>query len=272
MPDLRNRVLPDHALPAPALADPPLADPAPAGPRPRGDLGKRLGSAALLAPLGLLALLEGSWAWSAAIIIGMGGCAFEWATMARARSIGPGLLALSVGVLVASGLERDALTLALVAVTIFLAAGRPALALGVPYVGLPGAALLVLRDRPGGLPLVLLLMLAVWASDSGAYAAGRLVGGPKLAPAISPSKTWSGAAGGLVAASLVGLCFGRPLLGAALAAAAQLGDLFESGAKRRFGVKDSGTLIPGHGGLLDRLDGLMAAAVLLLVLTRVGHP
>ncbi len=264
------RDLPERALPHRALVDPVPRAPPTSGRQ--GDLGKRLGSAALLAPLGLLALLEGSWAWSAAIILGMGGCAYEWAKMARARAVGPVTLALAVGVLVASGFSRDALTLALVAVTIFLAAGRPPLALGIPYVALPGAALLLLRDRPGGLALLLLLMLAVWASDSGAYAAGRLLGGPKLAPAISPAKTWSGAAGGLLAASLVGLCFGRPLLGAALAAAAQLGDLFESGAKRRFGVKDSGSLIPGHGGLLDRLDGLMAAAVLLFLLTRVGHP
>ena len=272
-------VLADPVLVDPAVADPAHADPASAeagsatagGARRRGDLGTRLGSAALLAPLGLAALVEGSWAWSVAIVLGMGGCAFEWAAMARARRFGPAVLAASLGVLVAAGLERDALTLGLVAATIFLAAGRPALALGVFYVALPGAALLLLRVRPGGFGLVLLLMLAVWASDSGAYAAGRLVGGPKLAPAISPSKTWSGAAGGLVSASLVGLCFGRPLLGTALAAAAQVGDLFESGAKRRFGVKDSGTLIPGHGGLLDRLDGLMAATVLLLLLTRVGH-
>ena len=257
------------------MADPALADRDPPGPGAsrsrRGDLGKRLGSAALLAPLGLLALLQGSWAWSAAVILGMAGCAFEWATMARARPFRPALLLVAVGVLVAVGAARDGLTIGFIGVAIFLAAGRPALALGVPYVALPGAALLLLRERPGGFTLVLLLMLAVWASDSGAYAAGRLFGGPKLAPGISPAKTWSGAAGGLAAGSLVGLCFGRPLLGAALAAAAQAGDLFESGAKRRFGVKDSGSLIPGHGGLLDRLDGLMSASVLLLLLTRVGY-
>ncbi len=265
----------------PALADA-EARPGDAG-RPRtalgGDLGKRLGSAAFLAPVGLLALLHGSWAWSIAIVAGMGGCAAEWAAMARAGTSATGRrdMVLSVaasvttGVLVATGLGREAVGVGVVACLAFLVARRPRLAVGVAYVALPGAALLLLRARHGGLGLVLLLMLAVWASDTGAYAAGRLLGGPKLAPSVSPSKTWSGAVGGLVAASLVGLCFARPLLGAALAAAAQAGDLFESAAKRRFGVKDSGRLIPGHGGLLDRLDGLMAAAILLFAITPQAH-
>jgi len=135
---------------------------------------------------------------------------------------------------------------------------------GVPYIGLATAALLWLRAGDGvGRRAVLFVMLVVWASDIGAYLVGRLLGGPLLAPAISPGKTWSGAAGGLLAAALVGFATLHPaaaLLATGLGIAAQLGDLMESAMKRGFGVKDSGWIIPGHGGLLDRLDGLLTAA------------
>jgi len=123
--------------------------------------------------------------------------------------------------------------------------------------------------RTGGWGNVLFVLLVVWATDIGAYLIGRFGGGPRLAPRISPGKTWSGAAGGLASALAVGLgtaLFSQaPLAGALFVAAgfsvaAQAGDLLESGMKRHFGVKDSGRLIPGHGGLLDRLDGLLAAA------------
>jgi phosphatidate cytidylyltransferase len=112
-------------------------------------------------------------------------------------------------------------------------------------------------------------LLLVWATDSAAYFSGRLIGGPKLAPKISPNKTWAGLAGGMVAAGLVGWSFGQrdpksaillALLSAMLAAIAQAGDLAESGLKRYFGVKDSSGLIPGHGGVFDRLDGLLFVA------------
>jgi phosphatidate cytidylyltransferase len=163
-----------------------------------------------------------------------------------------------------------------------LSAARP-LGFGVPYLGLAAVALAWLRLAPqAGLVNVLVLLVTVWASDIGAYAIGRAVGGPKLAPSISPGKTWSGAIGGLVAAALVGLAVclvlgGRhPGRAAGIALliglVAQLGDLFESRLKRHFGVKDSGSLIPGHGGLLDRLDAVLAAApaaaLLVLVLGR----
>jgi phosphatidate cytidylyltransferase len=147
-----------------------------------------------------------------------------------------------------------------------------ALIAGLLYSGLAILALGWLRmDSAAGRSILLFLLLVVWSSDVGAYVAGRLIGGRKLAPSISPGKTWSGAAGGLAAAIVVGfggaLLWHGPVFPAVLAAlalgvASQLGDLLESGAKRRFGVKDSGKLIPGHGGLLDRLDGLMAAALL----------
>lgn len=147
------------------------------------------------------------------------------------------------------------------------------LALGVPYICVPVLALLFLREQmpnPYGLLLTFWALSLVWATDIGAYFAGRSIGGAKLAPRVSPSKTWSGLAGGVLAALLVGFLLYRfaqlPIQLAAasglLAVAAQLGDLLESWMKRRAGVKDSGTLLPGHGGIMDRLDGVVAAAPL----------
>jgi len=146
------------------------------------------------------------------------------------------------------------------------------LAGGTLWIVLAAAALLWLRADPvAGRANVLFVLVLVWASDIGAYLVGRLVGGPRLAPLISPGKTWSGAAGGVAAALGVGWAaawwlptgagFARvAAVAAVLCVVGQLGDLAESFAKRRFGVKDSGTLIPGHGGLLDRVDALIAVA------------
>lgn len=155
---------------------------------------------------------------------------------------------------------------------------RGPLAGGVLYVGLPVLSLLVLRAQADGILLTFWAMGLVWACDSGAYFAGRAIGGPKLAPGISPNKTWAGFLGGLAsagvgAAGLVVL-FGLPVTLAMatpfLAALAQAGDLYESHLKRCAGVKDSGDILPGHGGLMDRLDGLVfvapAAALLALLL------
>jgi phosphatidate cytidylyltransferase len=149
---------------------------------------------------------------------------------------------------------------------------RVDLAFGIPYIGLAAIALPWLRADPvAGLANTLFVLAVVWASDIGAYAVGRLVGGPKLAPAISPGKTWSGAIGGLVSAALAALAVAACLssgfsslhligLGVVFGIISQLGDLVESALKRHFGVKDSGRIIPGHGGLLDRLDALLAVA------------
>jgi len=122
----------------------------------------------------------------------------------------------------------------------------------------------------------------VWATDIGAYFAGRIIGGPKLAVLVSPNKTWAGAIGGLCVALLAVYAFGqfvgqhgfvgaRLSMAAGASVASQVGDLFESALKRRFGKKDSGTLIPGHGGLLDRLDGLVFAAPVVALLALLGH-
>ncbi|MGZ3339522.1 MAG: phosphatidate cytidylyltransferase [Reyranella sp.] len=154
-----------------------------------------------------------------------------------------------------------------------LTRGRPFIRiLAVLYALAAVVALLWLRHQPAlGRETIVWIVLCIWATDTGAYAVGRAAGGAKLAPRISPSKTWSGLAGGMawaaVASAAVGYAFGLgetiPLavIGAGLAVVGQIGDLLESAAKRGAGVKDSGTLIPGHGGLLDRVDGLVAVLV-----------
>jgi phosphatidate cytidylyltransferase len=133
------------------------------------------------------------------------------------------------------------------------------------------ASVVVRLDQAYGFVALILILLVVWVTDIGGYFAGRGIGGPKLWPRVSPKKTWAGAIGGfaaslVVASGFAALGLGKTvpvlLVGAALSVASQLGDLFESAVKRRFGVKDSSHLIPGHGGLMDRLDGLVAAMVL----------
>jgi phosphatidate cytidylyltransferase len=150
------------------------------------------------------------------------------------------------------------------------AGARWLMAAGTLWIVLAAAALLWLRADPtSGRDNLLFLLLLIWASDIGAYLVGRLIGGPRLAPLISPGKTWSGAAGGIAAAVAVGWCAVWTTTGSLawatvtaliLCVIGQFGDLAESWAKRHFGVKDSGTIIPGHGGLLDRLDALLAVA------------
>ena len=138
-------------------------------------------------------------------------------------------------------------------------------------------ALLWLRHQPAlGRETVIWIVLCIWATDIGAYVVGRAAGGAKLAPRISPGKTWSGLIGGMawaaVASAAVSYAFGlghtisRAVIGAGLAVVGQIGDLVESAAKRHAGVKDSGTLIPGHGGLLDRIDGFIAVLVVVALI------
>ena len=150
------------------------------------------------------------------------------------------------------------------------------IALGIPYMAGSGLALIYLRTTEGtGMALVFYLLAVVWGTDIGAYIAGRLIGGPKLIPLISPNKTWAGLLGGMALAAIFGYvvslgfhvqqpgtAVGLALL---LAVVSQLGDLFESYFKRRSGVKESGGLIPGHGGVLDRIDGLVFAAIFLML-------
>lgn len=164
-----------------------------------------------------------------------------------------------------------------------LTRGRPFVRLlAVLYALAAVVALLWLRHQPAlGRETIVWIVFCIWATDTGAYVVGRAAGGAKLAPRISPSKTWSGLVGGMawaaVASAAVGYAFGLgetlplAMIGAGLAVVGQIGDLLKSAAKRSAGVKDSGTLIPGHGGLLDRVDGLVAVLVVVaLVRLTVG--
>lgn len=280
----------------PAPADP--AAPAPSLPARWPDLRKRVLSAVLLVPAAILCIWLGAEAWAALMAAAVALLAWEWVRLCGfSTRRPPGLLvpviALGAGMLAVEAAWTWALGLLLAGFLGLWALGRPPgarrattgfwLAFGLLYIGLAGIALIHLRgDAAAGRSNVLFLFLVVWASDIGAYLAGRRFGGPKLAPAVSPNKTWSGAAGGLLSAMLVGLAaaammepgtlpLGRVLLVASvIGVLAQAGDLFESWLKRHFQVKDSSALIPGHGGLLDRLDGVLsaspAAALLGLVL------
>ncbi|WP_240757084.1 phosphatidate cytidylyltransferase [Roseicella aquatilis] len=264
------------------------------------DLRKRVLSAALLIPAAVLCIWLGAEAWAALMAAAVALLAWEWVRLCGfSTRHWPGLavpvLVLAAGTLAVEAIWGAALAVLLLGFAGLWAAGRPAgqprarpsfwLAFGVLYIGLAGVALIHLRgDAAAGRGNVFFLFLVVWASDIGAYLAGRRFGGPKLAPAISPNKTWSGAAGGLVSAMLVGLAAaaladpaGLPLARVLLVAGligvvAQCGDLFESWLKRHYHVKDSSALIPGHGGLLDRLDAVLAAAPVAAVLAALAGP
>jgi phosphatidate cytidylyltransferase len=201
--------------------------------------------------------------------------AWEWFGLCgagRPTVIGLTLVAvLLTAVAIAAGFGFSPALVALVLGTIavlLVSKGQPWLSGGTIYLGLPCVALIWLRnDASTGRDLVLWLVVLVWAADIGAYLSGRLIGGPRLAPSVSPNKTWAGLAGGvgLAAATSAGFAganghpqlLGPAALGALLGCVAQAGDLAESWVKRRFGVKDTSALIPGHGGLLDRVDGLL---------------
>jgi phosphatidate cytidylyltransferase len=213
-------------------------------PKPRRDLGIRTFSGVLLLGLFAGAVWLGGAAFAVLVALFGGLALFEWQRIARGMHAGPGA------------------TLAWIAA-------------GVVYIGM--ACAVVVTFRRVGIPHALLPILATAATDTGAYFAGRAIGGPRIAPRISPSKTWAGLFGGMLAAGaftawwnghfayrdiwtpgIVGAGFA---LGAVLAVVAQAGDFLESWMKRRAGLKDSGTLIPGHGGVLDRVDGLLAVLV-----------
>lgn len=256
-----------------------------------GELPKRIATGLVLVAVAIAALWFGGMAFAglaaAAVLIMFA----EWTAMLRVPVLGRRLgLALLAGaaILTFTGDWPTALLLlgggaGLGGLFLARLAGRPNASRGLHrgfvggllYCGLPLVALIWLRAQPWGLYATLFVMAVVWGADVAAYFAGRSIGGPKLAPAISPNKTWSGAAGGLIGALLVagGVATLWPgydnlagalrlaMLAVPLAVASILGDLFESGLKRRAGVKDSGTLLPGHGGVMDRLDGLVPAAV-----------
>lgn len=253
------------------------------------DLRVRAASAVTLGPLALACVWFGDSAYLAMVALAATVLAVEWVHLCGLKAAALPGVAVPVAVVVAGAFAARAhpvaglVLLALGCLLAWAASRRgdedaespPApvsLAAGVAYVGVSAVALIWLRGagagRDGRLD-VLFIFLVVWATDILAYAGGRLFGGPKLAPRISPGKTWSGALSGLAAAVLAGVAFGwatdgapavTALTAAALSCVAQAGDLAESLMKRRFGVKDTGRIIPGHGGLLDRMDGVLAAA------------
>ena len=245
----------------------------------------RIYSASVLAPLAVAAVLAGDPAFPAAVAGFAALLALEWDRICRRTgdvgSGAGGVLAAGVAlvVLVAWSQGPMAALVACLAVTVAMLVvarvdGQDVVvwrALGTFYIGLPAVAIIALRGvADGGAETTLWLFGTVWATDIGGYAVGRVVGGPRLAPAISPGKTWSGALGGLGLAVAVGAglaavlgSHGGPAVMVAsllVGLAAEAGDLLESAIKRRFGVKDSGDAIPGHGGLFDRLDSLLVAA------------
>jgi phosphatidate cytidylyltransferase len=271
------------------------AAPSPARARSR-ELTLRIAAAAVLIPLVLALVWLGEWWFAGLLVLAGAMMAHEWCAIVHRGS--PVQFSLHLLAVVAAALVPPLLggaTAFVFIVAIWLAAAlharaaRPgfwALA-GVPYVALPILALMSLRADPDhGLTAVVWLLVVVWSADTAAYAAGRGIGGPKLAPAISPNKTWAGlggaAFGAAVAGGLVGVLAGMPsivplvLIGALLGVVEQMGDLFESHLKRQHAVKDSGAAIPGHGGMLDRVDGLVAAslAAVLIGLVHSGaqHP
>lgn len=246
---------------------------------PRSSVGLRVASALVLAPAAAALAYLGGWPFAALVAVGGALMGLEWDRMTGGRGGATGVAQAATPVAATLGAMfwgmAGAAVATLCGALLLAALGRSRgfwPPLGALWLAPPCGALVWLRSAPEtGLACVLWVLLTVWAADTLAYVFGRLIGGPKLAPRISPKKTWAGLLGAVVGAGLVGL-LGSMLTGLAPAPAAtvaggvagaigQAGDLAESAVKRRFGVKDSGTLIPGHGGVLDRVDALMFVTV-----------
>jgi phosphatidate cytidylyltransferase len=267
------------------------------------DLAPRVASALVMAPLGLASIWAGGLVWQIVLTALSMVAMLEWASLCGARPMTrlaqAAAAALAVGFLchailascptslfpqeISPHLAATASAFTVVALAAFwILPSSRMVSLGMAYVGFGWASLLVLRDGAGGFGQILFIMVVVWANDIGAYLAGRLIGGPRLAPTVSPGKTWAGAAGGFATAVAAGLAVVSVLhaphpglvdaawQAAILAIVAQAGDLLESAMKRHYGKKDSGSLIPGHGGLLDRVDGLLGAATAAMLLRLVS--
>jgi len=246
-----------------------------------GELVLRVCSALVLVPIAIGTAYLGGWPFAVFWGLAAMGVLWEWISLV-ARSdhrtvlmTGGASLALAVALVATGHLLAAVIVLAIS--TLGVAALAPAkwrtwIAAGVPYAGALGVAPVVLRsDSEDGFLAVIFLFAIVWTTDVVAYFSGRAIGGPKLMAQVSPKKTWSGAIGGTLAAVVVAFVlakvmalsglFAIAMLAVVLSICAQGGDLFESFLKRRFGAKDSGHLIPGHGGLMDRLDGFITASV-----------
>lgn len=247
------------------------------------ELQLRLASGAVVALVTAAAIYAGPVPFAFLVFLVAAAMSWEWGEIVRKEGFDtPGILhvasvaaAAVLTSLSMAGLGVAAVLVGAIAVSALLFGGGQAKlsSLGVLYTGLPVVALVWMRsDEALGLQAVVFVLAAVVATDIAAYATGRTFGGPKLMPSVSPGKTWSGLAGGVVAAAIAGGIFsllahtGAPLwlafLAALLALTAQAGDLAESALKRSYGLKDASNLIPGHGGFMDRMDGIVTASVL----------
>ena len=257
------------------------------------DLLPRLVSAAVLAAVAIACTWAGNAAFAVLVAIVGVLMAWEWSGIVRGQRRDGALVVHALAVAGAVGLTAVGAPALAVALLLAGSIVVPAMVerrsavismLGVMYVGLPAVALVWLRGtEPYGAMAILFVFVMVWTTDTFAYICGRLLGGPKLYPAISPGKTWSGALGGTLFAGAAGAAFAWLVPGAApvmlastallLSVVAQVGDLAESALKRAFHVKDASELIPGHGGFMDRMDGVVTAAVVaaLIALARGAH-
>jgi len=264
-------------------------DAAPAGSAPASsNLVMRVIAALVLAPLAIALAYAGGWMWAFLVTLASIGLFVEWLTVVGAGQVAltaVGTIVLAVmGFCIGLGWLTTAFVigiLALACVALLASDKRGWAAAGFLYAVAALASSVLLRQDPvNGFIALMFVLLVVWATDIGGYFAGRSIGGPKLWPRVSPKKTWAGALGGFAASLAIaggfaafGLGQAVPLLAlsAILSGVSQLGDLFESAVKRRFGVKDSSHLIPGHGGLMDRLDGFIAAILVASIFGILRH-
>ncbi len=261
-------------------------------PFPARELVLRLASALVLANITLLATWSGPLPFAVLVAAVALILLWEWGRLTGGNGPDKEMLIGGAGVLLALAIVVLARPAWGIAVLVATAAAtlvvtekteRLMVPAGVLYAGLPSLALVWLRSDPGhGFASIVLLLAIVWATDSGAFVVGRLVGGPRLYPRVSPNKTWSGLLGGVTVAGAVAGAYASwvgssapsrvVILAVVLALVSQLGDLFESAMKRAHGVKDTSGLIPGHGGFMDRVDGLVFAAVVAAVFALLVDP